>query len=345
MKNVTITFEPIAHKYTDEFGNVYTSVTTLLNGLKKKYDTEFWAVYRALDKSGYKLRPNPEERKIWVGTQSKKGNWYSVPSILQGIVPMVTTASEVNINWKRIAEEACSYGTEKHNEIESGIESLYTSSKKDEVIADRALQIHDNLPLNKINSEKLISELSIHPKIKQLLENLVNKGYTLYAEHRVYSYDHLVSGTIDLLCINDKKEFIIVDWKTNKDEIKFESGYYKKEWNATRTEKVKTNKWIKTNTRLLVPFEHLFDCKGNIYGLQLALYARICELWGYTFKGSCLVHIRRKVTADNKPIFKTDGTHDFYEPKFYNFGKDDYREETNYILQNQKNVTRIRNHT
>ena len=71
-----------------------------------------------------------------------------------------------------------------------------------------------------------------YPDIFSLIAALVTKGYHIYAEIGVYDSQNLVSGLIDILLIRNK-EFIILDWKTNKAPIRFESGYYDKKLDGT----------------------------------------------------------------------------------------------------------------
>ena len=70
-----------------------------------------------------------------------------------------------------------------------------------------------------------------YPTIYNTIAGLVNVGFKIYAEIGTYDYKYLVSGLIDVLLVRDK-EFIILDWKTNKAPIKFEGGYWSKNKNG-----------------------------------------------------------------------------------------------------------------
>ena len=109
-------------------------------------------------------------------------------------------------------------------------------------------------------------------------------------------YNNSYAGTPDRIFFNEETEELrIIDWKTNKDELKFRAGYYKKVWElddyGNRVRKTKTDKWVTTNEKFLRPL-NLVYCKGNTYRLQLSLYAYLCELWGMEHKGNILVHVR-----------------------------------------------------
>ena len=131
---------------------------------------------------------------------------------------------------------------------------------------------------------------------------------------------------------------MILDWKTNKDPLKFTPGYYKKEWNADRTKKVKTGQWVPKNDRLLHPLSNVPYCKGMIYTLQLSMYAFMCELWGYEVAGIVLCHIRPELDENKEPRYEiVDGQKQRVEmpPEFY---KIDYlREEVYTLLEYHKN--------
>ena len=87
MEKRIITFDEGLHKYSDEYGKVYTSVTQLIHKVAPTYDTEFWAMYRALDQAGYKPRPFPEVRVIEVLYNGKRQR-FELSSLLNGILPV-----------------------------------------------------------------------------------------------------------------------------------------------------------------------------------------------------------------------------------------------------------------
>lgn len=248
-----IFFDADLHKYTDEEGKVYTSVTQKIGLVTPVFNTRTEAIKYA----------------------ARHGN---TPEYWEGV-------------WANLRDTACARGNETHGKLEDGIESLYESKS----ITGTVYSISDvtncikRFPISKAEIEA--SPLKyMFPKIYARIVNYLRAGWTLYAERIVYWYEYLISGTIDLLLIKGK-EFIILDWKTNKDALRFESGYYKKVKDAQGT-MVKTDEWISKDDRMLKPLNHLQHCKGTIYTLQLSLYALLVELWGFTCKGLELWHIR-----------------------------------------------------
>ncbi len=96
------------------------------------------------------------------------------------------------------------------------------------------------------------------------------------AEKFVFSPKNKIAGIIDLLARHKKTgEIFILDWKTNK-EILFKSKYYKYGFK---------------------PIEHLYDCNGIHYTLQLNLYQHILTQQQY-FEGveykRMLIHVNQK---------------------------------------------------
>lgn len=318
MKKVKIYFDEPTHTYTDEEGSKYTSVTTYIDKFKEKYDSEFWAMYRALDQMNYKLRPDTRKRKIWVQPYpGRKGNWYGLPELYAGIFPTHKSGTQIKDEWKQVAESACARGNHKHNFLEDCINDFYESKGTASDIHQVANDQGYILRIQNVAELEGSPMADLEPEIYSMLKRVVADGYTLFAEKRVYSYEHKISGTIDVLAVNADGEFWIIDWKTNKDPLLFEAGYYKKVWDKGRTAKIKTDEFVRKNDRMLPPLNHLPACKGTTYTLQLSLYAYICELWGLKCKGLLLTHIRPMLDVYDKEIPDEYGNVQFYKPEFY----------------------------
>lgn len=334
MKKVKIYFDEPTHTYTDDEGNEYTSVTTYINKFKVKYDSEFWAMYRALDQMNYKIKPNPTDRKIWVQAYpGKKGKWYGLTELYAGIFPTYKTPNQIRNEWKQTADDACARGNDKHNFLEDCINEFYHNSSTVSTISDVATDQDYVLKIQTVADLNNSPIAKMEPEIFEMLKGLVDSGYTLFAEKRVYSYEHRISGMIDVLAVNADGEFWIVDWKTNKDKLLFESGYFKKVWDKDRKAKIKTDDFVKKDQRMLAPLNHLQDCKGNLYTLQLSLYAYICELWGLKCKGLILTHIRPILDKYDNVIPDDKDNVQFYAPDFY---------QINYLRNDIKSILDLR---
>jgi ATP-dependent exoDNAse (exonuclease V) beta subunit len=254
-RDIEIFFDEPTHKYTDQYNNEYTSVTTLIHKYVPVFDKEYWA-----------KRKSKELRK-------------SVHTIKK--------------EWDDINKNSTDKGTSVHNKLESSIKKISKFNKNIKTIntskGSRVFSINDidNVKFGTNVSLKDIQKIfkgGLAP-ILPTLEYYINKGYKIYSEINVFHPVYLISGTIDLPLFNGT-DFVIIDWKTNRNDIYFESGYFKKDGVEL------TNKWVKTSSKLKYPLHFLDDCTGVHYSLQLSLYAIMLECFGYVCRGLILFHIR-----------------------------------------------------
>lgn len=245
---IQLFFDEVQHKYYDNTGAHYTSVTQFIDKFKPKFDELYWATKKA------------QERGVPVG--------------------------QVLNEWAIIRNNSCERGSNTHNFLEDNINVMYegtaTSQFKD--ILERSK--------NQTYKYKITNEVELYsspireklPTIYVYLMGLIRQGFVLFAEKRVFSFKYKIAGTIDLLAVRGN-EFLIVDWKTNKEDLKFTSGYYKK------VNGVKTNQWVSKQEYFDYPLNNLMNCKGIIYTLQLSLYSYLVELHGMKNVGCSLFHI------------------------------------------------------
>ncbi|RTK92565.1 MAG: hypothetical protein EKK61_03965 [Rickettsiales bacterium] len=249
----TISFNEELHQYTDEDKNIYTSVTTCIKDYEIPFDEKYWLNYKSNE--------------------------------------LGVSKSFLKKEWDSIRDNSCKLGTVEHKLLEDSvnnstlnINSTYGQRKENLLQGLKKITIVDietlkNSPLGKK-----------YPIILNYLINKLEEGFSIFVEKRIYVFEYLVAGTIDCLLIKGK-EFIIADWKTNKDELKFKSGYYKK------INGIKSNQWVDKKEFFKAPLNTLPFCKGNVYSLQLSLYAYILELWGYKCIDLQLFHIKRDVSV------------------------------------------------
>ena len=257
--DVRLIFKEDGHKYTDTFGNEYKSTTTLLHDYKAPFDKNYW-----LRKKAKELGINPKQ---------------------------------LAQQWQTITDEACERGTKTHNGLEDGIRSssMFKNAVQHMIKSNGEMITIADLPNINLNVQQMnvndFIELTEnkYPKIYEVLGYYANAGYKIYSEIGGFLIDYLVSGTIDVLCIKDDK-FVIGDWKTNRGGLQFESGYYKKDKSQKPAQM--TDQWITTKNTLLPPVNHLPECNGSIYNLQLSLYAYMVEtILGIPNAGLWLCHI------------------------------------------------------
>lgn len=337
MDKRTIAFNEDLHKYTDEYNKVYTSVTQLIGKYEPIYDDEFWAIYRSIDQMAiYKPRPFLEERCIEIkynGTRQK----FSLDT-LTDLLTVYKTHNEVKQEWTQIKEEACDWGNGKHKYLEDCIDRFCKSkhiSFNDIVDTGRTAEQTFAFKITSVEELENSPLQFTYPSIYNILKNYILSGCTIFAEKRIYNAHYQIAGTIDVLIVKGNK-FIILDWKTNRKKLKFESGYYKKIWTPDRLKKIETDEWVSTNQCFNPPLSHLPYCKGNTYNLQLSLYSTLCELWGMTCSGIILCHLRPQCNDKGEIVYDCDGNRIELEPEIYNmnFNKKDCITLLNHQLNN-----------
>ena len=242
-KNIHLYFEESGHKYTDSNGNQYISTTTIIGQYAPKFNAKYWAHKKAKE---------------------------------QGV-----SEKEILRQWNQIKDEACKRGTNTHNGIEDAIKDV---SKFQEAIkyliqteSGRCITVADipDLNVKPLDVDKFKEATNNkYEEIYKVFQFYVDRGYTIYSEIGVFDPQLLISGTIDILCIRPT-DFVILDWKTNRDGLKFESGYYQKD--KTTIPNQLTNLWVRKNEKMLPPLNHLPECNGSHYTMQLSIYARLVE--------------------------------------------------------------------
>ena len=257
-KDIYLYFDEGPHKYTDTNGHEYRSVTTLIGDYYPHFEADYWARKKAKE-------------------QGK-------------------TVKQIKAEWDRIKNEACERGTATHNGIEDAIKdvSMFKNAIKylECIKTGRCVTVADipNLvpkPLDLDEFRKATNNK--YPKIYDVFDFYIQRGYTIYSEIGAFLIDYLISGTIDILCIRDS-DFVILDWKTNRNGLQFTSGYYKKDKSCVPAQL--TNEYVEKREYMLPPLQLLPNCNGSHYTMQLSMYARMVELiLGIPCTGLGLCHI------------------------------------------------------
>lgn len=158
--------------------------------------------------------------------------------------------------WDKKRDEAAAFGSKTHLMAEMILRHGETAA--------------DEIPTDARDKKYLAA-------VKEALRRIALAYDVIETEKIVFSPDLMVAGTIDLLLRHrETGEFVIADWKTNR-EIKFE-GY--------KEEKGKG------------PCAHLAHCNFNHYSLQVSTYGELLSHEGYVDEGSqlrgVLLHLTEK---------------------------------------------------
>ena len=292
-KGRTIYFNEEEHKYTDNFSNIYTSTTTLIGKYHEKFDDNKEAIAKACEAIGR----NPLHKKY----QLYKNK----------------TAKQLLLEWQQETIKACDKGTKKHNYFETSVKSSNGYSTNALGFIDSTIYTIDNIIAGhnfgklSLNFFKKTNIDIYYPSIYTLIKGFTENGFKIYSEIGAYDTRFLISGLVDILLVRGN-EFIILDWKTNKAPIRFESGYYEK----LQGRFLNLNKFVSTGKFMYDPISHLADSVGNHYTLQLSIYDYLVESFGFKNIGNILCHVR---TVENPLVPEDEWEEDvkFYDIKYY----------------------------
>lgn len=287
---IQLGFNEEAHKYFNQkTGEEFISATTLIDRYDQPFNSYYWGMYTALKEAGLKVRPDKKETHITVN---------GIVTPLQELYDNDLYSSlvkRVKRNWNATTKRSHVRGNKIHNYLEDTI----NESRGDVLASDNEYikplnEVAKNTGLVIFKSKHDLDKTDLAETYFDIYQRLllyIEQGCTILAEKKIYSTTYGIAGMIDVLIVKGK-QFAILDWKSNKDEMMFMSGYYKK---VKRDGKwVKGTEFIRKDSRLKYPLDTLQKCKGIKYSLQLSLYAYIMELWGYKLinNGLEIFHIR-----------------------------------------------------
>jgi hypothetical protein len=299
MKMIDINFSEPDHRYYNDEGRTFISVTTLIGKYEPKYDQDFWSMYTGLKNHGFRVRPQPSQKKIYISNVLYKLSDLKKDSLY------TAWQKEVLAKWEVITIEACERGNDIHNELEDNVNlskgdvTGKTNNYILPVTASESSHRGKQKVIETVHDLDATNLFDKYPFVHDRLAHYLGKGCSIFAEKRVFLEKEGVAGMIDLPIFKGNK-FCILDWKTNKDEFHDTPGYYKKiqvngEW-------VKSSEWVPTDDRMEYPLDNILASKLNKYALQLSLYAYILERWGYELVANGLEIIHFPLGQDPRVV-------------------------------------------
>lgn len=282
-----ISFTDHDHRYFDPTKPhvKYTSATTLIGSYEPKFNQDLWSMQTALKEKGYKVKVDVRNEIIFVNGISHRLRDLKKNTLYKSFQDLVLA------KWKVTNEEACERGNRTHDYLENSINQSkgYTANYGSDNYFITPSKIKGTIETtHDLDATNL---MEVFPSVYKRFKALINVGCTIFAEKRVRLDLVQLAGMIDAPIFKDLN-FSILDWKTNKDELKTKPGYYKKEWIGGVL--IKSDTFIETNETFLGSLSHVPYCKFNTYALQLSLYAYVLECWGYKLvpNGLEIMHIR-----------------------------------------------------
>lgn len=281
-----IFFNEATHTYWDSDGT-FTSMTTLIGKFYPKFD----AMKMALNCERAGTNPNSPSYEKYKGK----------------------TAKMIMQEWDNNTKKALTTGTSKHAFLERCIK---VATKYSGYSGERLFTIEDiDGSQGNLDAEDFSNMISNrYPEVSKFIKQLHDEGYKFFSEICTFDLRLRISGLIDLMAVKDNKEFRIIDWKTNRDDISYSSGYMEKLADGTRT-----GKFIETDETMLEPLTDLSNSVGTKYNLQVSGYAHLVEKFGYqNLRTENVIYQIREVDGvekTNQIILK-----DFDEPVSRMFG-------------------------
>jgi hypothetical protein len=276
MERRTLYFNEDLHKYTDEFDGDYISTTTLIGKYTPKFDTK--SVAKACERIG--RNPNHSDYSKYAG----KSAW------------------QIEKEWKQTADIACANGTAKHAIAEDSINegTLFVPNKGTTTrkLLYTVNNLIDNPNTGLLDFDVFAKTPIAHefPLLYTMVKAYAEYGYRIYSELGVYHSELNVSGLIDAPLFKGN-DFIILDWKTNKDDIRYESGYFKKDAQGNTTDV-----WVSKDETFKYPLHDIPNSIGHKYAMQLSIYAWLLEQWGFRCDRLLIGHIRKELYGINDKV-------------------------------------------
>jgi len=176
-------------------------------------------------------------------------------------VTKVLSSVENEFEGDVIAERIAKLGKRYYNEVYHGMNKAQILEYWDLLNTEAT---ESGTEIHEIIERYLLAEKWYTPKND--LEKLVideydrlkfDEGIEIYPERVLFSEEHKLAGTADLIIDVNNEYFDVGDWKTNQ-VIRFYDEF--------------------GNKTLLPPVSHLQDCEYSIYTLQLSIYALMYEM-------------------------------------------------------------------
>jgi len=193
-----VTFTKKGHKYRDQKGKEYVSVTTLLKEYYKPFDTQYWSTYKG-------CKDVLERINLWSRYKQKAGGWQMVVEYFRRNGHKLDAAV-----YKRILDRKQWYITEWKNE--GDIASILGNKQHDTL--EKLVLNHKKI---RIGSRKVAK---VSPATLLDMQGFVHTGNSVHPELLLWNEKYRLAGQADLV-EKEGNDIVIKDYKTCK-EIKME---------------------------------------------------------------------------------------------------------------------------
>lgn len=241
------------HQYSNRDNKVYISATTLLGLYKNKFEDlkDFWAFYKGVQKA---LGRNYEERSAMSGLYMRNGGKFKDLNLQSDIVrlePLVKICTQFDISTKAVLGQR---------------PELFSQWKAAaDYACARGTRYHDKKEKEALESGFDSINGIIAPTQYKYTFDLSELTDGFHSELMLYNHEYEIAGRADKVIIETDlfgdRWMLWDDYKTNK-KISMTNAF----------------------TRMKYPIQHLDDCNGIHYALQINLYEWMLKQFGYKTK-------------------------------------------------------------
>lgn len=235
-----ITYTDRTHQYFLD-GTPVMSVTQFLKSLQKPFDYEYWTLYKAVEASGFTVKPVFGKQGLSTEVMSVDGNIYLISDVEQ--LELTVTKKDIRREWNIKSSIGTTRGSFGHYYLERLEQGLLD---KPEIRIPKGLSF-----------EQAIDFTTSVKNLELLCEQYVKDNRHLIPvaiEYKIGDRDLMLTGTFDRL-------------------------YFNEETNMYEIHDFKTDKKIETKSKFGNKFKifDIPDCEFSKYSLQTSLYKHIIE--------------------------------------------------------------------
>lgn len=197
--DMAVTFQPEGHRYTNENGEVYISVTTLIGKYKAPFDAQYWSTYKA-------VKLVLEKKGTWDRFKRRAGGWDKVVAYYNSLndFPYHAEVARVKIeflqSWAETGRIAREKGSDYHAQMEDISHKLGVEKKNGKEI--KVCSPVDLLRLQDFENDGVYTELLLyndHFRLAGMADKVIKEGRIIHI------HDYKTSKEIEMEAFQDEK--------------------------------------------------------------------------------------------------------------------------------------------
>lgn len=196
---MAVTFQSEGHRYTNENGEAYISVTTLISRYKAPFDAQYWSTYKA-------IKLILEKKGIWDRFKRRAGGWDKVVAYYNSLndFPYSCEITKAKIqflqSWAESGRIAREKGSEYHAQMENTSHEVGVEKKNGKNI--KVYSPVDLLRLQDFENDGVYTELLLyndHFKLAGMADKVIKEGCIIHI------HDYKTSREIEMEAFQEQK--------------------------------------------------------------------------------------------------------------------------------------------